>query len=150
MFEKIEWMAYSPRVKMGAIRQTGRKVCQMFGRFMYVNKLRVVFYRMMGMKIGKKVYIGFDCFLDSDFAELIEIEDGVKISFRVIIVAHDGYRKVVSRILIKKGVYVGAGAIILPGVTVGEKAVVCAGAVVMRDVPDGAVVIGNPAQPIMK
>ena len=44
--------------------------------------------------------------------------------------------------------YIGAGAIILPGVTIGDGAVVGAGAVVRRDVEAGAIVIGNPAQKV--
>ncbi len=47
---------------------------------------------------------------------------------------------------IKKGAKIGANATILPGVVIGEKALVGAGAVVVHDVPDGAVVAGNPAR----
>jgi acetyltransferase-like isoleucine patch superfamily enzyme len=47
---------------------------------------------------------------------------------------------------IRRGASIGAGAIILPGVTVGERAMVGAGAVVTRDVPDAVVVVGNPAR----
>ena len=51
-----------------------------------------------------------------------------------------------SGVILKKGASVGANATILPGVTVGESAMVGAGAVVTKDVPDYAVVIGNPAK----
>ena len=47
---------------------------------------------------------------------------------------------------IRRGASIGAGAIILPGVTVGERAMVGAGAVVTSDVPDAVVVVGNPAR----
>ena len=50
-----------------------------------------------------------------------------------------------GRILIKKGAALGMGAIILPGVTVGERAMIGAGSVVTKDVPDGAKYYGNPA-----
>jgi maltose O-acetyltransferase len=43
-------------------------------------------------------------------------------------------------------VWIGGGAIVLPGVTVGDDAVIGAGSVVTRDVPPGAVVVGNPAK----
>jgi acetyltransferase-like isoleucine patch superfamily enzyme len=46
---------------------------------------------------------------------------------------------------IRRGASIGAGAVILPGITVGEGAMVGAGAVVTKDVPDRAVVVGNPA-----
>ena len=53
-------------------------------------------------------------------------------------------------ILIKKNAWIGAGATILPGVTIGENAVVAAGAVVTKNVPDNTVVGGIPAQLIKK
>ena len=49
-------------------------------------------------------------------------------------------------VLIERGAWIGAGATILPGVCVGTYAVVGAGAVVTKDVPDYAVVVGNPAR----
>jgi len=48
--------------------------------------------------------------------------------------------------LVKRGASIGSGVTILCGVTVGEKAIVGAGSVVTKDVPDGAVVAGNPAR----
>lgn len=50
------------------------------------------------------------------------------------------------RTLIKKGASVGAGAVVLPGLTLGERCMIGAGAVVTRDVPNGAIVAGNPAK----
>jgi acetyltransferase-like isoleucine patch superfamily enzyme len=47
---------------------------------------------------------------------------------------------------LRRGASIGAGAVILPGVTVGERAMVGAGAVVTKDVPDDVVVVGNPAR----
>lgn len=53
-----------------------------------------------------------------------------------------------SGITLKKGASIGANATILPGITIGEKAMVGAGAVVTKDVPAHAVVVGNPAKVI--
>jgi len=52
--------------------------------------------------------------------------------------------------LIKKGASIGANATVLPGITVGERALVGAGSVVTKDVPAGTVVIGNPARAVRK
>jgi acetyltransferase-like isoleucine patch superfamily enzyme len=150
MFERINWGEYGPRLKLGPFKQMFRKICQLKGRFIFFNNLRIFFYRLMGMKIGRNVYIGYDCFLDSDFAELVTIEDEAVVSFRVIIVAHDWSRRMVSKVLIKKGAFIGAGAIIMPGVTIGENAVIGAGAVISHDIPDGKTYIGNPAKEYIK
>jgi acetyltransferase-like isoleucine patch superfamily enzyme len=53
-----------------------------------------------------------------------------------------------ERTIVKKGASIGAGAVILPGVTIGERAMVGAGAVVTHDVDDDAKVAGNPARPV--
>ncbi len=51
-----------------------------------------------------------------------------------------------ERTIVKKGASIGAGAVILPGVTIGKRAMIGAGAVVTRDVEDDAKVVGNPAR----
>ena len=51
-------------------------------------------------------------------------------------------------IRIGAGAFIGIGAVVLPGIKVGRQAVVGAGSVVIREVPEGAVVVGNPARPI--
>jgi acetyltransferase-like isoleucine patch superfamily enzyme len=51
---------------------------------------------------------------------------------------------------VKKGASIGGGAVILCGITIGEKAMIGAGAVVTKDVPPNTVVVGNPARPIGK
>lgn len=53
---------------------------------------------------------------------------------------------VVSAIHIGKDVSIGAGAVLRPGITIGEKAMIGAGAVVTKDVPKGAVIVGNPGK----
>ena len=53
-----------------------------------------------------------------------------------------------KQVLIKKCAWIGAGATILPGVCIGKHAIVGAGSVVTKDVPDYAVAVGNPAKVI--
>lgn len=114
------------------------------------------FYTNYGknIKIGKNVFINHDCScLDLGG---VEIQDEVMIGPRVMITSENhpvaiSERKtlVPNKVLIKKNAWIGAGATILPGVTIGENSVVAAGAVVTRDVPDNCVVGGVPAK-IMK
>ena len=56
------------------------------------------------------------------------------------------YPESFSGILVKRGASIGANATILPGITIGANAMVGAGSVVTTDVPDNAVVVGNPAR----
>ncbi|WP_421866022.1 acyltransferase [Motiliproteus sp.] len=56
------------------------------------------------------------------------------------------YLETLAKILVKQGASIGANATILPGVTIGREAMVGAGSVVTKDVPDYAVVVGNPAK----
>jgi acetyltransferase-like isoleucine patch superfamily enzyme len=120
------------------------------------EKLSKLLYKLRGTKIGKKVYIDKNVFIEGWRPNLIEIEDNVEIGPGVIITAIDSSYNAVSKetpilygkVKIKRNAYIGAGAIILPGVTIGEYSIVAAGAVVTKDVPPRTVVAGVPARVI--
>ena len=97
------------------------------------------------MKIGKNVLINSN--LLAMARGRIVIEDNVMIAANVQIITnnHDPYN---LWILIKEYAWIGAGATILPGVCIGKHAIVGAGSVVTKDVPDYAVAVGNPAKVI--
>lgn len=85
----------------------------------------------------------------------ITIEDDVLVAANVQLISnnHDLYDHQVltcKPVLLKRNCWIGAGATILPGITVGENAVVAAGAVVTKDVEDNTVVGGNPAKIIKR
>ena len=124
-------------------------LCKLFGLLIQIslsNSLRVRFGKAMGVKIGKNVFIGKYCILDDTFPQLISIADNVNISFAVTIVAHDASKEEVGRVSINQGAYIGTRSVILPGVTIGEEAVIGAGSVVTQNVPTRAVVAGVPAR----
>lgn len=111
------------------------------------------FYTNYGefIEIGRNVFINHGC----SFLALgkIVIEDDVLIGPKVTIVTESHpldpkERKALltQPVVIKRNAWIGAGAILLPGVTVGENSVVAAGAVVSRDVPANRVVAGIPAK----
>lgn len=141
------------------LRTFVQKFLHLLARSCIHGGLRLWLYSAMGIAIGRHAYVGMDTWLDDQFPELIVIEDDVVISFRVTVVVHDDARRMdrvepgqlegtVAPVVLKRGCYLGAGALLLPGVTVGERAVVAAGAVVTRDVPPGTVVAGVPARVI--
>lgn len=106
---------------------------------------------------GRHIRIGKNVFINSGamFTDLggITLEDNVLIAPRVNILTVNHPEKPTERrglilnpVLIKKNAWIGAGATILPGVTVGENAIVAAGAVVSKDVPANTMVGGVPAK----
>ncbi|WP_439583749.1 sugar O-acetyltransferase [Dyadobacter bucti] len=101
--------------------------------------------------LGKNVFINHACsFLDMGG---ITIEDDVLIGPRVNLTSETHPLDPANRgtvipkpIVIRRNAWIGAAATILPGVTIGENAIVAAGAVVSRDVPANAIVAGIPAK----
>jgi len=126
------------------------KLLGLLVQILFSNSIRVKLARVMGIRIGRQVYIGKYCLLDDTYPELITIEDDVVVSFGVTIVAHDASKEEVNPIKVCSGAFLGTRAVILPGVTIGRNAVVGAGAVVTRDIPAGATVAGVPARVIIK
>lgn len=113
------------------------------------------FYSECGIniKIGKNVFINSECIFQDHAG--IEIGDGTLIGHRVTIatlnhVADPAHRAdmIPRPVKIGKNVWIGAGAIILPGVTIGDNAIIAAGAVVSKDVEKNTVVGGVPARKI--
>lgn len=105
--------------------------------------------------VFNNIFIGDNVFINSNLLAMargkIIIEDNVQIAANVQLLSnnHDEYDRqilICKPVVIKKGAWIGAGASILPGVTVGKHAIVGAGSVVTKDVPDYAVVVGNPAK----
>lgn len=99
--------------------------------------------------IGNNVFINSNCLAMARGG--ITIEDDVMLAANVQLLSnnHDEYNRNVllcKPIHIKKGAWIGAGATILPGVTIGEYAIVGASAVVTKDVGDYEVAVGVPAK----
>jgi acetyltransferase-like isoleucine patch superfamily enzyme len=124
------------------------RLFQFLARFLPgATSLRVFLHRRRGVKIGKRVWIGYDAVIETGFPYLVSIGDGCDIGVRSTIIAH---HKEVQGVDIGNNVTIGLGALVLPGVKIGDGAVVTAGSVVTRSVPPMTVVQGNPAKPIAK
>ena len=148
---------------------TAGHALKLFFRRMVCSKLadlcpfvsgRLLLYRLMGIRIGRDVFIGFGVEFDTNFSELIEIGDHVTISHRCIIASHMAtsgdtplrklYPKKAAPVRIEDGAWLCVGAVVLPGVSIGENALVAAGAVVTSDVEPSQLVAGVPARPVKK
>ena len=112
-----------------------------------------------GLRLGDNVFVGDDCLLD--LADEIRLETDVTLTERVTLLTHVnvGYRDhplqayfppVAAPVTIRSGSFVGAGATVLPGVSIGPEAFVAAGAVVTGDVGRRELVAGVPARVIRR
>ncbi len=103
-------------------------------------------YRMMGMKVGRRVAFGLMAMVDVVFPELISIGDDAVIGYNTVILTHEFLIEEWRRGPVELGrrVLVGANCTILPGVRIGDGAVVSAHSLVNRDVRPGDRVGGVP------
>ncbi len=128
--------------------QTGNKVnireSNRIGNHVSIGTLSVVEHHV---EIGDKVRIHTQVFIP----EFSVLEDGCWIGPNVVLTnakypLSPGAKDRLAGPIVRKGAKIGANATLLPGVVIGENALVGAGAVVVRNVPAGAVVVGNPAR----
>lgn len=108
----------------------------------------------MGMKVGKNFNRLKGVILDSSHCWLIDIGDNVTMAPRVHILCHDASTKdflnytKIGRVNIGSHVFIGAGTVVLPGVTIGNNVIIGANSTVTHDIPDNSVAAGNPAKVI--
>lgn len=108
----------------------------------------------MHLTVAESAFVSPYAYLDWNHGAQITIDEGAVVTARAAVLAHDSAGAAltgltrVAPVHLKRECYIGYGAIVLPGVTVGEHAIVGAGAVVTADVPDGAIVAGVPARVI--
>lgn len=138
-------------VRAGNSLQTGHNAVIREGNILGDNVvIGVNSYLGPGNKIGNNVVVHTSCFLEDAV-----VEDNVIFGPHVTLLNDPHprcprYKECVGGVKIKKGARIGANVTILPGVTIGERALVGAGSVVTKDVPPGAVVVGNPAKIVKK
>lgn len=160
---------------MSFIKEFGLYLCNSLVNHIPFHSIRLLLYRVIfGMKIGKKtaIQMGLTIFAPSHFSVgdnsiinrncLFESRGGITIGNNVSISAnthcytssHDpqssDFAWVKSPIVIEDYTWIGARALLLPGVTIGKGAVVGAGSVVTKSVEPFMIVAGNPAKPIGK
>jgi acetyltransferase-like isoleucine patch superfamily enzyme len=123
------------------------------------RKLRPILIRKMGCHVGKNTFFGDYVRMDTSYANMIYIGDYTHITSGCRLLCHQrdltgycvgdnaadlGYKT--GEIHIGKGVMVGMETIIMPGVTIGDGAIIGAGSIVTRDIPAWTIATGRPAK----
>lgn len=120
------------------------------------NRSRIRLQRWRGVRIGNQVHLGTNVVLDYPYPYFVVIEDGASLAGNDYVLAHSTpleYHKAVvesfvAPTIIHKNVWIGINVTILPGVEIGEGAIVAAGSVVTKNVPPRTLVGGVPARHI--
>ena len=159
----VLWMAaYTfiyPLLFVSPLRTLGLRLAgAAIGRHSVVMNLRLFNLDRGGLgnlRLGRDCFVGDECLFD--MAAPIMLGDQVTLAERVIVLTHTNvgypdhplqteFPAFIAPVRILEGCYIGAGAVILPGVTIGPRTAIGAGAVVTRDVEEGVVAAGAPAR----
>lgn len=116
-------------------------------------RLKNAMYRtFLGMQVGQQTAVALMVMMDVFFPEKITIGHNTIIGYNTTVLTHEyllnEYR--VGPVEIGSNVMIGANCTILPGVTIGDNAIVGAGSIVTRDVAAHTFVAGNPARPVRR
>jgi exopolysaccharide acyltransferase PssR len=120
------------------IRESSREVIQKLRR-QYFN-------RVWQMELGEGSVVSFSAKLDKTNPRGLHIGKYTVVTFGAAILTHDYVNRVDRDVYIGDNCFIGAHALILPGVTIGNNCIVAAATVVARDIPSGCLVAGNPAR----
>lgn len=125
------------------------------------RRVRPWVLKRIGCHIGMGCFIGDNVRIDAGHSDMITIEDGVSIAGGTRLLCHQrdftnyyvgsdylGLGYIVKPIVLKKGCLIGMESFVMPGVTVGEGAIVGAGSLVTKDVPAWTIATGRPAKVI--
>ena len=126
-----------------------------------LSNIIIKIQRIRGVEIGENCHFSSNVLIDLVYPSLISIGNSVTISHNVMIFAHANptanlflkkelYPRKIKSVKIKNGAVINPGSIITAGVTIGENSLVSVGSVVVEDVPDNCVVVGNPARVVKK
>lgn len=155
----FDWMD----IEEGKILQMSEKLSPKILRWLGANhpdnKTRKIFFELTGIKVGIDTVINHSFVVSDDYESLLTIGSRVAISPNVTIICASAPNNSliqnlasVEKLICKKpvsigdDVWIGANAVIMPGVSIGEKSIIGAGSIVTRDVQSKSIYAGNPAK----
>ena len=109
----------------------------------------------LGFTHGNNFHMQEDVLIDRGHCMLISVGDDVTLAPRVHLLAHDASTKIwlnctkLGEVIIGNRVFIGAGSIVMPGVTIGDDVIVGAGSIVTKSLRSGYVYVGQPARKFM-
>lgn len=144
------WQVYSTVSRVKSVRNF---IFIQLARYCPVLPLKNWIYRrLLGMKVGEHTAFALMVMVDVFFPERITVGNNTIIGYNTTILTHEylikEYR--LGDVVIGSHVMIGANTTILPGVTIGDHAVIAAGSVIHKDVPAYAFVGGNPMREIKR
>ena len=175
-FRALRWMGFNyPEEEYGQVSlwQVFKRICKTYRdgfllKFVMNSwlldpfaprKVRPWVLRKIGCHVGKDVFIGSQVWVDSGHADLIYIGDHTHITARTVLLCHkkdlsdyqvgDDYAKLAymkGEIHIGKGCSTGTGSMIMPGVKIGDGAIIGAYSLVTKDIPAWTIAMGRPAK----
>ena len=160
----FDWAGMAEDELAQALASLPRKIVRWIGTNHPDNRTRKRIFRHAGIRIGREAVINSGVMFIDNYEDLISIGDRASIAPNVLFIAEINPNN--SRLIdvpyvaerlcrkapisIEADVCIGAGAIILPGTTIGRAAIIGAGAVVTDNIPARTVSAGIPARPIRK
>lgn len=120
-------------------------------KYIFRGEIPLSILKKRGLKVGSNFNMQDGCFIDPTHCWLISIGNNVTLAPNVKIFAHDASTKNILKytriglVHIGNDVFIGAGAILLPGLSIGNSVIIGAGSVVTKNIPNNSVAAGNPA-----
>ncbi len=138
-----------------------RYLCRILGSLIPPSPIKNFFYRLGGIAVGKNVFIGYGVYFVDGFKDsLIVLADESVLSPRVTLVAmafpgdsflgRDYPVTKTGRVFVGEGAWIGVGAVVLPGVTLGRGCIVGANAVINQSIGELEVWVGVPGRKLKK
>ena len=117
-----------------------------FIRLIVITIRHFILNGVYGMHIHKSARISYGAKLDKTNPKGVHIGEESYVASGAIIFSHDFSRSLHKDTIIGKRCFIGANAIVMCGVTIGDEVIVGSGAIVTKDVPSNCIVAGNPAR----